>query len=518
MRRAQPCLAACAAFSLLSLVGSRALAQGELFTLAIEGPTEFSGNPGQTFPDQIYYPTLDHKSGPGPGAQGWSYGISINENLMIQSLTFAGTATAFLPDGFRDPDNAFNKTQIIDPAKNDGKNGMVSAVALTTGGLPEAVLPATGVQRLYRINLTATIPAQTGVGTLTYEAGLVGAGQPVDIVVTQNGVSAPFELVQKEVDLIAQVSTNCCDSTVNVGFSDALVRGGTPFQGIAGVGTMCTADQGQIIVPTAAGATGVKKVYPNIISELAAGTNVQGWSYGILVDGPGSITAQSAAGTATALLPEGFRDPDNAFNKTQIIDPAKNGGNKGLVSAVALTTGGLPEAILPSTGTETILCVDVTAGGPQGETDEVNTLSFEQGLIGAGQPVDLVVTVNGESAAVCNFLLAEVDVVFRQEGGVVGEPFRRGHVNPDGKFDIADGVYIINYLVRSGPEPGCLDAADVNDDGAVDVSDAMHAIFYLFQPGTAPNPDPAPMAPFTACGPDPTEDEVTCNTSPSICP
>jgi hypothetical protein len=66
--------------------------------------------------------------------------------------------------------------------------------------------------------------------------------------------------------------------------------------------------------------------------------------------------------------------------------------------------------------------------------------------------------------------------------------------------------------------PACLDAADVNDDGVVDVSDGTYSIFYLFQPTSAPNPDPAPAAPFTDCGLDPTADDVTCDASPSICP
>jgi hypothetical protein len=183
MKRAIACpFAACAALLAANLLGSGvALGQAELFTLAVEGPTELSGSANEVKSGLTYYPTLDHKSGPGPGAQGWSYGIA-TEVMVINALTFEGTAAAtLLNGGFRDPEGSFNKTQIIDPAKNGGKTGMVSANALTTQGLEEAVLPATGIQRIYKMDVSATIPAGGGTGKFTFQSGLIGSGQPVDI-------------------------------------------------------------------------------------------------------------------------------------------------------------------------------------------------------------------------------------------------------------------------------------------------------------------------------------------------
>jgi hypothetical protein len=505
-----------------NLLGSGvALGQGEQFVLAIEGPTEVSGNANDVKSGLTYYPTLDHTSGPGPGAQGWSYGISTTGGLAINALTFEGTSAASLPNGgYRDPEGSFNKTQIIDPAKNGGKTGMVSAIALTTQGLEEAVLPQTGVQRIYKMDVSATIPAGGGTGTFTFEAGLIGSGQPVDVVVTQEGNSAPTQLVNGNVTLREVVVVDCCDDPVLVGFTNSIIKNGAVFQGIVDAGGMCTGE-GDIVAEGAVGAPNATAVYSNISSDIegAPGTGVQGWSYGILLNGAATLNSITIAGTSADSLPNGgYRDPEGSFNKTQIIDPAKNAGKRGLVSAIALTTQGLPEAVFPNVGTQTILCMNLTSAESQGDADQVATLEFEPRLIGSGQPVDNVVTVNGNSAPVCNFDLAKVNLIFRKTQGPVDRPFRRGYVNPDDKFDIADGVYIINYLVRSGPEPTCLDAADVNDDGSVDVSDAMAAIFYLFQPSTAPNPDPAPAAPFAACGTDPTADEVGCAASPSICP
>jgi hypothetical protein len=516
----------------MSLVGpGAAWGQGELFTLAIEGPPSVTAGANEVIADLIYYPTLDHKSGPGPGAQGWSYGIAVDGGILVNALTFEGTSAASLPNGgYRDPEGSFNKTQIIDPAKNEGKNGMVSAIALTTQGLEEAVLPATGIQRLYKMTCQATIPAGGGTGTFTYMAGLVGSGQPVDIVVTQEGNSAPTELVNLNVAL--NEAQDCCHDAVNVGFSTSIIKNGTAFEGIIGFEPhgeggggsheLCFAE-GTSVSEAAVGAANNVAVYSNIASDIPGipGTGVQGWSYGILLQGAANLVSITIAGTSADSIPNGgYRDPEGSFNKTQIIDPADpiNAGRRGLVSAIALTTQGLPEAVFPNVGTQTVLCMNLTSAEVQGDADQLASVEFEPGLKGSGQPVDTVITVNGNSAPVCNFTTAKANLIFRKTSGPVERPFRRGHVNPDDKFDIADGVFIINYLVRSGPAPACLDAADVNDDGVVDVSDGTYSIFYLFQPTSAPNPDPAPAAPFAACGTDPTADDVTCDASPSICP
>jgi hypothetical protein len=85
------------------------------------------------------------------------------------------------------------------------------------------------------------------------------------------------------------------------------------------------------------------------------------------------------------------------------------------------------------------------------------------------------------------------------------EYFRRGDVNADGKPDISDAIFGLNFLFLGGPAPPCDDAADVNDDGKVDISDSMWLIGYLFLG------DGAPPAPFTVCGIDPTTDELGCS-------
>ena len=63
----------------------------------------------------------------------------------------------------------------------------------------------------------------------------------------------------------------------------------------------------------------------------------------------------------------------------------------------------------------------------------------------------------------------------------------RGDANADGGIDIADVVYLLNYLFSDGPEPvPCLDAGDANCDGTVDIADVVYLINYLFNDGPPP--------------------------------
>jgi outer membrane protein assembly factor BamB len=65
--------------------------------------------------------------------------------------------------------------------------------------------------------------------------------------------------------------------------------------------------------------------------------------------------------------------------------------------------------------------------------------------------------------------------------------FQRGDANGDGGIDIADVVYLINYLFTDGPAPQPLEAADANSDGVVDIADAVYLINYLFIDGPPPS-------------------------------
>ncbi len=61
-----------------------------------------------------------------------------------------------------------------------------------------------------------------------------------------------------------------------------------------------------------------------------------------------------------------------------------------------------------------------------------------------------------------------------------------GDVNADGLVDIADVIFLINYLLMAGPAPDPLMAGDVNLDGDVNVGDVIYLINYLFLGGSPP--------------------------------
>lgn len=61
----------------------------------------------------------------------------------------------------------------------------------------------------------------------------------------------------------------------------------------------------------------------------------------------------------------------------------------------------------------------------------------------------------------------------------------RGDANGDGQVDIADPIFIINYLFRGGPPPAT-SRADVDGDGKITGADFQYLLRYLFLSGPAP--------------------------------
>ncbi len=61
-----------------------------------------------------------------------------------------------------------------------------------------------------------------------------------------------------------------------------------------------------------------------------------------------------------------------------------------------------------------------------------------------------------------------------------------GDVDEDGVVDLADAIFVLNYLYRNGQAPAPLSLADATCDGIVDLSDAVLLLNYLFRSGPAP--------------------------------
>ncbi len=64
----------------------------------------------------------------------------------------------------------------------------------------------------------------------------------------------------------------------------------------------------------------------------------------------------------------------------------------------------------------------------------------------------------------------------------------RGNVDGDelDNIDIADLVYFVNYSFSSGPEPPCIEEADIDGSGALDISDIVYLVNYMFASGVEP--------------------------------
>ena len=76
--------------------------------------------------------------------------------------------------------------------------------------------------------------------------------------------------------------------------------------------------------------------------------------------------------------------------------------------------------------------------------------------------------------------------------------FVRGDCNGDGGTNVADAVYLLDYLFIGSAVLTCEDACDIDDDGALNIADPINFLAYLFSGG----PPPAPPNPITGCGPD----------------
>jgi len=57
-------------------------------------------------------------------------------------------------------------------------------------------------------------------------------------------------------------------------------------------------------------------------------------------------------------------------------------------------------------------------------------------------------------------------------------------------INVADSIYLVDYLFFDGPAPPCPEECDVNGSGAINVADVMYLVDYLFFNGPAPPPCP----------------------------
>ena len=144
-----------------------------------------------------------------------------------------------------------------------------------------------------------------------------------------------------------------------------------------------------------------------------------------------------------------------------------------------------------------IACVqaEVDGGAICGETFSVD---FCDGINGNGMvSINNMVVINYQS--IQNFTL--VGATYE----IIPVPaFLRGDCNTDVQVDLADAATVIASQFQ-GFEVGCLDACDANDDSTINLADSVFLLNFLFLFGPTP-PDPGPYV----AGPDPTADDLDC--------
>ena len=94
------------------------------------------------------------------------------------------------------------------------------------------------------------------------------------------------------------------------------------------------------------------------------------------------------------------------------------------------------------------------------------------------------------------------------------DTFLRGDTDASGVVDISDPIFNLTFQFVGGIDDlPCEDAADVDDSSVVDISDPIYNLTFQFVGGIDPPPAPGEKE----CGPDPTDDDLGCETFES-CP
>jgi hypothetical protein len=152
--------------------------------------------------------------------------------------------------------------------------------------------------------------------------------------------------------------------------------------------------------------------------------------------------------------------------------------------ALSITTTSLPEAELGYSYSHQLECTGGTA--PLVWSDHDNGLDgtgltlSNDGLL-SGTPlaeglINFTARVDG-SAGSFDEMLYSFDVI---------RPYVCGDANGDDEVNVADGVYVINYVFNEGPAPEPIEAGDANCDGELNVADAVYIINYVFSDGDPP--------------------------------
>ena len=150
-------------------------------------------------------------------------------------------------------------------------------------------------------------------------------------------------------------------------------------------------------------------------------------------------------------------------------------------------------------------------------TGTIETESLNGEIFNPGGPFSIwdvtILTASGVGGVTGQFIDSAIVIEYSLTPPDPEPELRRGDANGDGVVNgLTDSLHILAFQFSGGEAPPCMDAADTDDDGVFNgLVDALYLLAYQFTGGPPP-PAPGPEA----CGPDPTDDTVTCEVTP--CP
>ncbi len=494
-------------FCLIVIMGSgAALAAQPSFDLSWDVPSDVRVAAGDTVViDAVGFMTPGGDVGDS-GAQGWSMSCTA-DGWAITGITTDGTTAADVSmGGLRN--TGFEISELTSRARPgsdcDGRDGAVSAVILSF--VMEVTWPPDEPSDIVVVQLEGTASGNAGESvscSISFTDGCQGSGQPVDNRVTHRW-STIIPGLGSATTLVDTIDDRPCPLAGDI--SIAVSGSGSQQEG-ADV-RVSEFDEPPLRVDAFGppGEIAQATVFAEIISN-DAGTGVQGWSLSVAVEN-GEVVDATTEGTIAADVAMGGKR-NTGYEVTEIIDPSREptGGplagrgpqGSGVVSALVLSF--VTNITLDTTGTATVLAITVSSGEPLVDGNQAARVVWRDGLQGSGQPVNTVLTIDGNTVRPCG--CRDATILFGHGDILVV----RCDANLDGNLDLADSVRIVNELFREGSVSGCEKASDCNGDGQIDLSDVTYGVAYRFQGG------PSPPAPFPECGLDVTEDDLTCEDS-----
>ena len=483
--------------------------------------------------------TLAH-SGSGPGAEGFSTSFQAS-GVAITGIAIAGDALGLVcaPE----PMGAGNFIQ--GGISSDGSCAFLAAVLCFDGS---NTLTPNATTTIGTVDLSAVIPSGSSSATLEYQDGCVAdASEPVANTVSQQGGLSVVPALGSKTISLGEIP-DCCGRGLNFHFSaDRISDTHAPTADsplLTSEGDFPEFDEGCLghtlgtsvsyngtVEP---GGLGTLSANANVISEINEANGlalfpdagdadkrdngVQGFSLSVAFDNldPADLNGDTVAdgfetdNTAMELNPlwagTGFgggsgpgptKPFPSLFISAEIIDPAANDGQKGMILAFVNCLDGCDAVVeygeFPGLGTETMVRLAVTNASTLSGGSSEGGIRYQEGLRAqmASVPAESVLTVAGDSFSACNRDSVGYKFTFVE---VVEQPFLRCDPNNDGKTDLADPIWIINDIFRDLVDTDCEESVDCNNDGNRGLDDVSYGINYLFLGGDAP------PAPFGACG------------------